>query len=56
MAGLHLEAGAVPNSSEIEQAAIARLLRAVEGKAKSQEEMALLLLEIAKAVRDADRG
>ena len=41
---------------EMEQAAIARLLRAVEGMAKSQEEMALLLLEIVNAVREAERG
>jgi len=46
----------VTETSEIEQAAIARLLDAVEGMAVSQHQMAKLLLEIAKALRDAERG
>lgn len=43
-------------ASEMELAAVKRLIVAVESMADSQEQVVRLLLEIAQAVRNAERG
>jgi hypothetical protein len=46
----------VSNPSEMELAAVKRLVSAVETMAVSQEAMVRLLLEITEAIKSAERG